>query len=253
MEKTKKMLDSISFGDVTAKREEFLIPNPLGGGTLIGIKSGKVAIYGAICYTGIDVFLSNIIDKMKANKIDIPNENDYQIVLRRFIDELYQYKIGNVITSSQDSQGNLILIKVAERERPTPQISLNKADFLHDNEKDSPDGNGSDRQVKGWQEESHKPELSKEEKKALVKKWKATQKKKYILSKIKAQKLFRYLEAQLEATPCDNTLHFTEQWLEDNIPQEKIENIITEIKDMGGYCDCEVLFNCYDKYDIRVN
>lgn len=37
-------------------------------------------------------------------------------------------------------------------------------------------------------------ELSKEEKKALMKKWKDSQNKKYILSKTKAQKLFRYLE-----------------------------------------------------------
>lgn len=44
-------------------------------------------------------------------------------------------------------------------------------------------------------------ELSKEEKKALMKKWKDSQNKKYILSKAKTQKLFRYLETQLDDTP----------------------------------------------------
>lgn len=93
-------------------------------------------------------------------------------------------------------------------------------------------------------------DMSKEEKKALMKKWKAAQNKKYILSKARAQTLFRYLEAELENTACNHTLRYTEQWLKDNLPQEKIESVITEMKEMGGYCDCEVLLNCYEKYDI---
>ena len=93
-------------------------------------------------------------------------------------------------------------------------------------------------------------ELSKEEKKTLMKKWKATQNKKYILSKIKARKLFCYLETQLENTPCNHTLCFTNQWLKDNLPQEKVNSVLAEMKEMGGYCDCEVLLNCYEKYDI---
>lgn len=246
MEKTKKMPDSVSFGDVKAKRKEFLVPSPTESKTLIGIKSGKEYLYGAICYTGVDVFIPNIIDKMKANKIDIPDENAYQIVLSRFIDELYRYKIGNVITSSQDSQGNIILIKVAESERSDPKNSLNKTDFIHNNATDMLDKKGKDRQM----EDYHK-NLSKEEKKALIKKWKATQKKKYILNKTKAGKLFNYLELQLAETPCNNTLYFTQQWLQDNLPPNKIENVIAEIEDMGGYCDCEVLCNCYEKYNIE--
>lgn len=93
-------------------------------------------------------------------------------------------------------------------------------------------------------------DMSKEEKKALMKKWKAAQNKKYILSKARAQKLFRYLETELENTPCNHTLCYTEQWLKDNLPQEKIDSVIIEMKEMGGYCDCEVLLNCYEKYDI---
>lgn len=94
-------------------------------------------------------------------------------------------------------------------------------------------------------------ELSKEDKKALLKRWKAAQNKKYVLSKTRVRSLFRYLESQLSETPCDHTLHFTEQWLVKNIPQEKIKSVITEINEMGGYCDCEVLLNCYEKYEIE--
>lgn len=65
-----------------------------------------------------------------------------------------------------------------------------------------------------------------------------------------ARELFEYLEEQLDNSCCDHTLRYTEQWLKDNISQEMIESVITEITDMGGYCDCEVLLNCYEDYDI---
>ena len=77
-------------------------------------------------------------------------------------------------------------------------------------------------------------ELSIEEKKALMKKWKDGQNRKYILSKTKTQKLFRYLETQLEDTPCNHKLCYTEQWLKDNLPEEKVKSVIAEMKEMGG-------------------
>lgn len=94
-------------------------------------------------------------------------------------------------------------------------------------------------------------DLSKAEKKALTKTWEATQKADYILSEEDVQKLFAYLEEQLNACDCDHTLHCTEQWLKNNISAELHENVIAEIADMGGYCDCEVLLNCYEDYDIE--
>lgn len=72
----------------------------------------------------------------------------------------------------------------------------------------------------------------------------------YILSKENVQKLFAYLEEQVDAFGCDNTMRFTEQWLKDNISAELYKSVIEEITGMGGYCDCEVLFNCYEDYDI---
>ena len=72
----------------------------------------------------------------------------------------------------------------------------------------------------------------------------------YILSKENVQKLFAYLEEQVDACGCDNTLRFTGQWLKDNISAELYKSVIEEITGMGGYCDCEVLFNCYEDYDI---
>ncbi len=93
-------------------------------------------------------------------------------------------------------------------------------------------------------------ELSKEEKKALMKEWKAVKNKIYILSKTNAEDLFQYLETQLDNIPCNHTLYYTEEWLKENLAPEKIESAIEEMKEMGGHCDCEVLLNCYETYDI---
>ena len=92
--------------------------------------------------------------------------------------------------------------------------------------------------------------LSKEDKNTLEKAWKAAQSNDYILAEENVQELFEYLEEQLDNSYCNHTLHHTEQWLKDNISKEMIESVITEITDMGGYCDCEVLLNCYEDYDI---
>lgn len=94
--------------------------------------------------------------------------------------------------------------------------------------------------------------MTKEEKKALMQQWKKQQNKKYVLSKTRATKLFHFLDKQLEEQACDNTLHFTRQWLSENVPQEKHNAILSEIEEMGGHCDCEVLMNCYEKYDIEI-
>lgn len=93
--------------------------------------------------------------------------------------------------------------------------------------------------------------LTKEEKKLLMRKWKTSQKKEYLLSKDEVEKLFIYLESQLEQNPCQHTRMHTKQWLKNNQPQDKIEDILNEMEEMGGYCDCEVLLNCYEDYDIE--
>ena len=171
------------------------------------------------------------MDKMKANKIAIPDGNAYQLVLGHFIDELYRYKIGNIITGSQDSQGDILLMKAAENERAALRIPVNKTDSIRCHDKGGLDKKREVRQMEKQQEGSHKL-LSKEEKKLLLKQWKASQNKKHMLSKTKVQKLFHYLEVQLAGNPCNHTLHFTGQWLERHLPPEKIGKVIAQIKGM---------------------
>ena len=94
-------------------------------------------------------------------------------------------------------------------------------------------------------------ELSKQEKKELLKRWKAEQNKKYLLNKTKVRQLFRFLQKELKKEPCDHTLKKTAQWVGAHCPPDKLEPILQEMRDMGGFCDCEVLLNCYERYEIE--
>ena len=50
-------------------------------------------------------------------------------------------------------------------------------------------------------------------------------------------------QKELNKEPCDHTLKKTAQWLGEHCPPEKLEPILQEMRDMGGFCDCEVLLN----------
>ena len=61
-------------------------------------------------------------------------------------------------------------------------------------------------------------ELSSQEKKALLRKWKTQQTNKYLLSKTKVRQLFRFLEKELSVEPCDNRLSKTQLWITQHCP-----------------------------------
>ena len=92
---------------------------------------------------------------------------------------------------------------------------------------------------------------SKEARKAALKRWKAGQRREYILEKTSVGQLFHFLADQIDAEGCDHTLRFTEAWLDANSDANNKTAILEEIKSMGGFCDCEVLLNCYEEYDIE--
>ena len=76
------------------------------------------------------------------------------------------------------------------------------------------------------------------------------QKKQHILTANQAGSLFEYLDIRLQDVGCDDTHRFTQEWLEKNIPAGQHDAILAEIEDMGGFCDCEVLLNCYEDYEL---
>ena len=72
---------------------------------------------------------------------------------------------------------------------------------------------------------------------------------KYLLSLEQAASLFEYVESRLCEYECDHSRRYTEQWLDMNIPQNRKEAVLNEMEYMGGFCDCEVLMNCYEDYE----
>ena len=93
--------------------------------------------------------------------------------------------------------------------------------------------------------------MSKEEKKALLRAWREKQKKVYILKKRDAQSLFGYITRQLEKTGCDHTLTHAKAWLTRKFEDEALrEAVLRELEEDGGGCDCEVILNCYERYEL---
>lgn len=71
-----------------------------------------------------------------------------------------------------------------------------------------------------------------------------------VLKRNQVEDLFAYVESRLYKDGCDHTLRFTRLWLRETMPEEQYKLAMEEIQQMGGYCDCEVLANCYRDYDI---
>ena len=72
----------------------------------------------------------------------------------------------------------------------------------------------------------------------------------HILTANQAAALFAYVEIRLQDESCNHTHRFTQAWLDENIDFMQHEAVLIELEDMGGYCDCEVLMNCYEDYDL---
>lgn len=72
-----------------------------------------------------------------------------------------------------------------------------------------------------------------------------------VLKRDQVEQLFTYVSGRLGKTNCDHTMRFTELWLKETLPPDIYEAAIEEIQSMGGYCDCEVLMNCYEDYELE--
>lgn len=95
--------------------------------------------------------------------------------------------------------------------------------------------------------------MTKGENKALMRAWKEKQNKPYILKKANVKSLFNYLRKCLDKEPCNHTLIHTIEWLKKKYVDNNaiIDRVLDEIREDGGYCDCEVLLNCYERYELE--
>ena len=76
------------------------------------------------------------------------------------------------------------------------------------------------------------------------------QKKEHILTADQAASLFLYIELKLAYHACKHNHRFTQEWLDKHIDFMQHDAILNELEDMGGYCDCEVVANCYEDYEL---
>lgn len=94
-------------------------------------------------------------------------------------------------------------------------------------------------------------ELSNEEKRALKKAYLARMNRKYILKKKEAKNMFEYIDKKVCEQGCDYSLRFCREWIDKHIlDEDRKRQVLEEIQDMGGYCDCEVILNCYERYEL---
>ncbi|MCX8531879.1 DUF2695 domain-containing protein [Chryseobacterium luquanense] len=62
------------------------------------------------------------------------------------------------------------------------------------------------------------------------------------------QILFDFLDEELEKHDCDDSLKLTKLFLETN-HIGNIEEVENWLKENGGFCDCEVLYNVEEKFE----
>ena len=57
--------------------------------------------------------------------------------------------------------------------------------------------------------------------------------------------LFDHIDRGLTSSPCDHTLRFTQTFIaQHHLPEMQI---LDWLRNNGGYCDCEVLYNVEEK------
>ncbi len=98
-------------------------------------------------------------------------------------------------------------------------------------------------------------DLNKQRKKAMLQQWRSQQRAaaraKLRLADEQMQALFDMLNAALFAQACDHTLRLVQQWADEHAVD--FEALAAWCRDNGGYCDCEVLFNCEERWQDAIS
>jgi hypothetical protein len=116
--KTRRLLVSLTFGSFKCTSNEFLIPflkieERING--FLGIKSGKIFTYGAVSFIGKEISASDILRRIDASKVKTMDLSTALRVLNSYLEKLQAFKIGNVLEIEYLPNGDLRMIKVAER------------------------------------------------------------------------------------------------------------------------------------------
>lgn len=123
MSTTKKMPSSLGKDGQPGRGSEFVIPHPTpnADGGFYGIKTGKTHAQAAITFIGRSISVADVIAKIQ-NPIDDPKTIEKQI--DAFMNRLQDFKIGNVISISYDTDGDFTLRMEATRPAHQSRKSL---------------------------------------------------------------------------------------------------------------------------------
>ena len=117
MTTTKKFPVSISFSSFKATTDEFVVPAipSIDSNDFIGIRSGKRFPYGAVSYIGKAISAGDVLEKMESAGMNVGDKTVAIDTLERFLVQLQDFKVGNILTIQYSGEGDFTLVKVAER------------------------------------------------------------------------------------------------------------------------------------------
>ena len=100
-----------------SKGGEFVIPDPSAkpGSSFIGLKSGKPWPYGAVSMIGRSITASDVLDRASDKVQTLIKTSDTASRITDYLDQLQQFKVGNVLTVEYDAQGGFVLKLVRTR------------------------------------------------------------------------------------------------------------------------------------------
>jgi len=111
---TKKLPVSIGKSGEPTKGSEFIIPSlsTHAKNVFIGLKSGKEYELGCISYIGKEIDEENVISKLEKEPLNL---KDSKRIINEYLEQLQNYKIGNVVSIQYNDNGSFILKKEANR------------------------------------------------------------------------------------------------------------------------------------------
>ena len=114
---TKKLPVSVSYGDVEAKSNEFVIPAmDTGFSGFRGLKSGRLYTYGALSFLGKEITVNDVFARLVDSGQRIDNVDAMLRMLDAYLEAVQDYRIGNVLTVEPSSDRcGFKLTKVAQR------------------------------------------------------------------------------------------------------------------------------------------
>lgn len=97
---TKKFLEAyLEKNNKRTRKKEFIIPDIFNlQNSFIGIETKKEYSHGIICFTGVDLDSKTVIDRLIENKIIQKTQNDYIATIDKYLTDLKEFKISNIIT-----------------------------------------------------------------------------------------------------------------------------------------------------------